>query len=319
MNLKRYVLATAAALLLGLAAIPIIRACAPEGPSLAFTWATHPDFPLNAFTEGRLGILQPTYARSYLVVAYRQLTGVPLTQAERRSVLELWDFRLQGGVILPKATNGPSPKAATQTPAGGATSDTLDWKAIRARFTRETAPEPVRFRWEEDFYREEVSDSALEVAASTLLDRSKRWKSDMVVDWIRAQDKVFSTNGKTKLVPEPARANQDGLFQKDRAYQIACAQFYIGDFAAARTAFNAIAQDAASMHLLQDKLLLQAAKSRDSKPFDGLMERRQRRIGQLLHKPGKGRKCPRVVKAKPKKYEERWVRASESPPARTSA
>jgi len=74
-----------------------------------------------------------------------------------------------------------------------------------------------------------------------------------------------------------------------------------------------------SMHLLQDKLLLQAAKSRDSKPFDGLMERRQRRIGQLLHKPGKGRKCPRVVKAKPKKYEERWVRASESPPARTSA
>lgn len=75
-----------------------------------------------------------------------------------------------------------------------------------------------------------------------------------------------------------------------------------------------------SMHLLQDKLLLQAAKSKGSRPFDGLMERRQRRIGQLLHKPSKGRKCPRVVKAKPKKYEERWVRvACGSPPARPGA
>ncbi|BDU74677.1 hypothetical protein [Mesoterricola silvestris] len=240
MNPRRYLPAAVAALVLALAAVPIIRACAPEGPSLAFTWATHPDLPLNAFAEGSLGILQPTYARSYLVVAYRQMAGLPLTQAERRSVLELWNYRLQGGAVLPR-DGGSAPQDPAAAPSGS-----LDWKAVRARFTREPAPDPVRFRWDEDAYRPAVSDSALEVAAATLLDRSRRWDPDRIADWIRAQDRVFSTTGKTGLVPEPAPAGRDPLFQADRAYQMACARFYLGDFPAARAAFTAIAQEGAS-------------------------------------------------------------------------
>lgn len=220
-----------------LAAIPIIRACAPEGPSLAFTWEKHPDLPLNDFAAGKLGILQPSYARTYLVVSYRYLTGSPLTRAERDGVLSLWEDRLRGGVLLPRP---PRVAEATEEKAP------RGWMETRAKYTREAAPEPKRFRWDNDFYRPVISDSAMEVASATLLDRANRWKPEWVQDWIRAQDRVFSASADARMAPEPVPAGRDRLFSQDRAYQVASANFYSGDFKAAREGFLAIGQDASS-------------------------------------------------------------------------
>ena len=220
-------------ILASLAALPVIRACGPDGPSLAFSWENHPDLPLNDFAAGRLGILQPTYARTYLVVAYRYLTGAPLSRAERDGVLSLWNGRLQGGVQLPRPAKV---QAADESRAP------LAWTAARARFTRDPAPELNRFRWNDNAFLPVISDSALEVASATLLDRAGRWRPEWVAEWIKAQDQVFTAAGAAQFA-SGVPAGHDALFRQDRAYQVASARFYSGDFQAARAAFTAISPD----------------------------------------------------------------------------
>ena len=60
--------------------------CAPEFPYAVFTYKYHPDFPLKNYAAGAIGIPQPTYARSYLVVAYRYLSGVSLNPGASATV-----------------------------------------------------------------------------------------------------------------------------------------------------------------------------------------------------------------------------------------
>src|SRR5579862_1785135 len=60
---------------------PPARACGPFFLTVIFIQTKHPDTPLRRYAAGELGILQPSYARSYLVVAYRALREEPLTSA----------------------------------------------------------------------------------------------------------------------------------------------------------------------------------------------------------------------------------------------
>ena len=69
-------------------------ACGPFFTDAIFVYTKHPDFPLEHFAQGRLGVIQPTYARSYLFVAYRNLTGANLNATEVSSMKSLWDDRL---------------------------------------------------------------------------------------------------------------------------------------------------------------------------------------------------------------------------------
>src|SRR5688572_30991700 len=49
------------------------EACGPHFTDAIFVFQKHPDDPLEKFARGNIGVLQPTYARSYLVAAYRNL------------------------------------------------------------------------------------------------------------------------------------------------------------------------------------------------------------------------------------------------------
>jgi hypothetical protein len=49
----------------------VSKACAPDFIKAVFSYARHPDLHRTGFIDGRLGVLQPTFARSYLVIAYR--------------------------------------------------------------------------------------------------------------------------------------------------------------------------------------------------------------------------------------------------------
>src|SRR5256884_2241255 len=69
-------------------------ACGPFFTDAIFVFTKHPDFPLEQFANGKLGVLSPSWARSYLVVAYRNLSGAPLTQTEAKDVKSLWEERL---------------------------------------------------------------------------------------------------------------------------------------------------------------------------------------------------------------------------------
>ena len=54
---------------------PKTRAGGPCFTQAVFMLNLRPDFPLARFMNGDLGVLQPTYARPYLVVAHRVLYG----------------------------------------------------------------------------------------------------------------------------------------------------------------------------------------------------------------------------------------------------
>ena len=69
-------------------------ACGPSALDAVFAFHVHPEFPLEQFAKGEIGVLQPTYARSYLFVAYRYLNGTPLSKEEQQAVVELWNDRM---------------------------------------------------------------------------------------------------------------------------------------------------------------------------------------------------------------------------------
>ena len=81
-------------LLLSLSTDRFAFACAPDYDKAVFVSWIHPDLPLKNYAEGNLGILQTGWARSYLCVAYRYLTGQGLLKDEQASIERLWEKRL---------------------------------------------------------------------------------------------------------------------------------------------------------------------------------------------------------------------------------
>lgn len=210
-----------------------VYACGPFARSAVFAYVKHPDFPLDGFARGRLGVLQPTYARSYLYVAYRYMNGLSFNQAEQQALLSLWKERFS-----------------------------YDWenKADEGRTKWMTARKNVRGAGavpEIEVYRatgKEAYDSflncpndAFESAAHTLAERIRQFGADSaeVKDWLQAQDKVFSNCGSGEVIPEAATSSAQ-VIRADRAYQIAAAKFYSMKFDEARADFEKIANDSTS-------------------------------------------------------------------------
>ena len=74
-----------------------IFACGPFTLEAVFVFTVHPAYPLDRFAHGELGVIQPSYARSYLYVAYRYLSNSPFTSSEQKALTELWHDRLTTG------------------------------------------------------------------------------------------------------------------------------------------------------------------------------------------------------------------------------
>jgi hypothetical protein len=211
------------------------QACGPFFTDAIFVYTKHPDFPLERFARGQLGVLRPTYARSYLFAAYRNLTNVGFSDAEESALKSLWEDRLNNAwesnddVWIKKWLD-----ARSKVPGLGA------------------PPEVHAFRNREKPHEYEsylnCQQDAFENAAATLGERIKRFGADseQVRDWIAAQDSVFSNCSSGRQIPDAARADQDALIRADRAYQIAAANFYAGSFDEAKQQFDAIAREAAS-------------------------------------------------------------------------
>ena len=73
----------------------IAMGCVGESTHPVHVFNFHPDLPLKYFINGRLGIIQPTYARVYLFCAYRWLAQTPLSKAEQAVVAERLRTRLR--------------------------------------------------------------------------------------------------------------------------------------------------------------------------------------------------------------------------------
>jgi hypothetical protein len=227
---------------------PPVLACGPFFPQATFIPRLHPDFPLVKFAAGELGVLQPTYARSYLVVAYRDLSGKPLDEAERNSVVAMWNRRMH--YSLPYLNDSRRDPAAQWVLARRKYTHGKD-AAYIDRYRKQFGNPSISWQY---FSYENCLEDAFRTAARTLHRRAAQFgaRSDAVESWISAQDIVFQycgwsdEKGAAEL-PKPLPASAPPLLQSDRRYQTASIHFYSGDFAAAGNEFSAIAADSNSV------------------------------------------------------------------------
>ncbi len=226
---------------------------APE-PVSSFT--LYPDLPLDGFVSGKLGIIQPTYARSYLAVAYRYLNGHPPDKSDRKQMLELWNNRL--GTPSAIVTSPPGDESESEETDGLA-----DWLA-----TRKTVPgaKPLKDidTWS-DYKTDQYFDTfvncqndAFANASKVLTARIKKFgsSSNEVKEWLTAQDQVFcnchvdpgpyrkpNSAPKGPFLPAEAQPAAPEIIQQDRQYQLACSYFYASKFDQSEKIFMAIAAD----------------------------------------------------------------------------
>jgi tetratricopeptide (TPR) repeat protein len=210
-----------------------------------FTSKRMPEVPQQPYVNGKLGLLWPTFERRYLVIAYRYLDGKPLSAVERDSLIN--------GTTPILIPGGMAPPDSPVTLWLKARSHALGLKEVRQLEIQQ---------WKMQGFNgyPNCGDDAFTKAAATVADRAQKFGagSAAMQDWVSAQDAVFLNCGsaddfrwhppdqppppKVLHTPPPATLN-NALLKFDRKYQIAAANFYFGDFAAAAASFEAIARE----------------------------------------------------------------------------
>jgi len=242
---------------------PSAMACGPFFARAIFSFSLHPDFPLARFASGELGIVQPTYARSYLVVAYRYVSGKTLNKTEQESIAGLWSRRFAHSLFADDTRPDPAAEwlTARRRYTGGKDAAYID----RYRTAWGGVPVPV----ENFFYFENCLGDAFRTATRTLNQRAKEFvpNSDALKSWIAAQDVVFSHCGNPSEKAEPGLPDSvppsaPPLLKADRNYQMAAIHFYSGDFVNSEKEFSAIAQDQNSPWRVHAALLVARSRIR---------------------------------------------------------
>ena len=223
--------------------LPNANACGPFILAPIFSLETHADFPLIDFTNGKTGIVPETFGRNGLFVFYRQINNLTLTKEEQKQVvnaMELQIFYRSG--INDKSDSNSSGQTTLPDPFES-------WSAARARVTNEKQDIETEKRIDGEYYSfSNCLPGAFESATKTLESRIAKYGiNDNVKEWLKGQDTVFSNCESAKTLPAELGESSPEWLQRDRAYQIAATQFYIGDFPAAREKFEKIAADESSV------------------------------------------------------------------------
>lgn len=247
MNRKLFfrLLLSAAFLISFFCVAPILQSCS-EGPEPFSDFSLHPDVPLESYAAGRLGIVRPTFARSYLVVAYRYFSDVPLTKDEQFGAQALWSERIGNENVVEPYLDQDRPK----NPYIEANSrrSREDWEEARKLFGADASVRIDEMKDGSDYFRYlNCANDALETATATLKARASAFGKDHagVKDWLKAQDAVFQNCGNPKepAIPEAASPSLPEIFRFDREYQIAAAHLYANQFDEAEKAFEKISSE----------------------------------------------------------------------------
>lgn len=262
MGLKKWRnLATCAALGLCICLVrPLFAQHGPTGPWPVFTFTEHPDFPFADFLAGKLGVVLPTYDTSFLCVAYLYFRGKTLGAQQRAEVLAAWQQKVDP-VLKQYRDAGPQPylqawlRERAQVPGVGPASH---FEAYGPGIARS-----YYFQGGQYYYFNCLSD-AFRNAASTLAERIKQFGvgSPEIKEWVASQDSVFancSGNPASAVLPSPVAPGDAAVIRADRAYQLASAYFYAGEFDQAIKQFEFIAADTKSpWHELASYLIARA-------------------------------------------------------------
>lgn len=209
--------------------VPKATACGPERMQPIFVFQDSPDPPFLEFTQGKLGIVKPSFGRKTLTIAYRYLNGGSFNEEEQKGLVEA----LKG--------IGPEPDTDDAVKA---------WIAARKLVVKDASLPDVyhdKSYGSFDFFPN-CTPNAFEVATETLKDRVGRYGDGdaNVQEWVNGQDTVFHNCSSGPVLPAPVGAERPTWLRKDRDYQIAAAHFYSLKFEYARAAFRRIAEDAES-------------------------------------------------------------------------
>jgi hypothetical protein len=206
-------------------------------PMASFVARFQPEPPLDRFAAGRLGVIQSQWRRDYLYVCYRYMAGPSFDPDEQKALLSFWNER---------------PRLAPTPDASNA------WIQAANRIPRmglvisPDAQTPVRI---ETYARGPLyymsflncNDDAFNTAVKTLDTMVAKFgaSSAEVRQWLEAQNMVFRNcpGGKGKPHIPPPLNGGTPFEQAQRAYQIACANFYSGNFDTAASMFTAVAAD----------------------------------------------------------------------------
>ncbi len=232
---------------------PVVQACGPFFPEPTFTDYNSPDAPLDLYARGKLGLIQPGYYHLYLYAAYRNLINKPFSLAEIAAMKSSWD----------QAAAEFAPEIAPSNSPGINWIDA--WKAARNQAVGNSSQSEFGHSSDQGIYRSIQSGGqfhgyynclpgAFQNAVQVLARRINQFgaQSPYVREWVAAQDQVFEncpggTDGHMPaVIPALASQNAPESIRQDRAYQIAAAQFYAGNFQQAEAGFAAIANDPAS-------------------------------------------------------------------------
>jgi hypothetical protein len=199
-----------------------VRACGESIPTVITVNAVWP-MDVDAYAQGHVGVVQPTYAREYLAKAYRRFTGAARTAdapphfpdwRELQKVIEGW-LKAREEILQ------------TGSPISRDRFDTLG-SAGYASYAN-------------------CTEDAIRTATATLRARAAAWgaKSPELREWLAGQDTVFSHCGShtTEQFPSELPPTALPLARADRAYQIAAANFYASRRMEAEKRFRAIAED----------------------------------------------------------------------------
>jgi hypothetical protein len=149
----------------------------------------HPDIPFDKFAGGRLGIIKPTWSRSYLYASYRYLAGPGFTGSQQKAMVSLWDDWLGLGAAgvaqSPQDQQNPSKVTSEWI---GARNKVPGVEAIEEIDVDRQAPAEYG-----SFDYANCNESSFHTAAATLDTMIGKFglSSPQVMQWVDAQDQVF--------------------------------------------------------------------------------------------------------------------------------
>lgn len=206
---------------------------APLGDNL-FEPSKWPAGPFEEYARGKLGVLRSTYDHFYLVIAYRKLSGLEVSNQDIEHLQR------------------SSPCFSRETGWGWNITATKEfrvafdeWQDLRNSILPSRRPSLSRTYYVPAFPRSSTCNpDAYRNATETLRARLASYGSDDdVKTWIRGQDAVFDAcSGEKQAVPDIVPATAPRWLWLDRQYQFAAAYFYIGNYDDALTKFDLIAE-----------------------------------------------------------------------------
>ncbi len=243
-NKRIIALAVFSALAISFALQHVVKACGPFTKMAVFSHNLHPDFPLSRFCQGELGVLQSSFARSYLVVAYRILTDRKSTPDMLKQFDALWRRRL-----------GPS-EADVQAAATKWMEARKQVKSVAIPYKGDTSQYLCNYNagsYEGAYLN--FNASSFDTATATLKEKMGKYGADdsRLKEWVVAQDEIlgpclrgYNEKPKTTEMLQELPESADAESKADRNYQIACQKFYLAEYDNALEKFRDISQDSKS-------------------------------------------------------------------------